>query len=179
MVNDVAGTDGVFLDQVTAGISTLGPGLRIVVWVQGCTLACKGCISPHLWERKPRSWVSSQEAAERVLALLPGHAGITISGGEPFQQAEGLATMLEQVRCKSDIDVLLYSGYRLDEILKAGPGSRRLLACADLLIDGRYVEIDGDGGLWRGSANQRLYCLTEKGKEFQEAVRHDHQRCSW
>lgn len=162
--------DGVFLDQMAPGITTLGPGMRVVVWVQGCTLACTGCISPDLWERKPHSWVSSKEAARKLLALLPGHAGITVSGGEPFQQAEGLAIMLEEIRYRYDVDVLLYSGYRIEELLQAGPSARRLLACADLLIDGRYVEGDGEAGLWRGSANQRLYCLTERGARHEAAV---------
>ena len=162
--------DGVFLDQMAPGISTLGPGMRVVVWVQGCTLACKGCISPDLWERKAHSWVSSKEAARNLLGLLPGHAGITVSGGEPFQQAEGLATVLEEVRYRYDIEVLLYSGYRIEELLQAGQSARRLLACADLLIDGRYAECDGEGLLWRGSVNQRLYCLTQKGARHEAAV---------
>lgn len=162
-------SEGIFLHQVVPGISVLGPGTRVVVWVQGCTLACKGCISPNLWKQDRESWVPSSQVADRILELLPGHDGITVSGGEPFQQAAGLAAMLERVREQSNVDVLIYSGYRLEEILRAGEDARWLLAAADILIDGRYMDSASEGGLWRGSANQRMYFLSEKGLKHRGA----------
>ena len=72
----------------------LGPGLRAVVWVQGCPLRCKGCISPAWTESRVARLVSPQELAAEVISNNPTIEGITISGGEPFLQPLGLAAFL-------------------------------------------------------------------------------------
>lgn len=92
---------------------------------------------------------------------LSGAEGLTISGGEPFLQAPALAELIRLVRKQQDMGVIVYTGYRYEE-LPAMPGGGDLLAQIDLLIDGEYIQaLDDHRGL-RGSANQRVIPLTER-----------------
>jgi anaerobic ribonucleoside-triphosphate reductase activating protein len=91
-----------------------------------------------------------------------------VSGGEPFEQAEALAEVLRTVREETDLDILVYSGYRLDEIRQMGKSAQDLLALVDVLIDGRFERESPGTRLWRGSDNQRLHILTDRGRYFDE-----------
>jgi anaerobic ribonucleoside-triphosphate reductase activating protein len=146
---------------VVGGIVTLGPGRRVGLWVEGCTLACRGCMSPDLWAHRTQTTTSA--VASRIIALAEGHDGLTVSGGEPFQQAEALCHVLRHVSERVELDVLLYSGYRRSELESGPPEVRELLASADLLIDGRFETDEPTQEPWRGSANQRLHVLTPRG----------------
>lgn len=135
------------------GCEVLGPGRRAVIWVQGCTLACKGCLVPRSWPAQgPERSVA--ELADWILQL-PDIEGITLSGGEPFQQAEALATLVTEVRRQRDLGVVCYTGYALADL-----AGKPLLDQIDLLIDGPYRQAEHADLLWRGSANQRLHYLT-------------------
>jgi anaerobic ribonucleoside-triphosphate reductase activating protein len=135
-----------------------GPGLRYVVFTQGCPHGCPGCHNPqtHSLSGGHSLSVSSVLAAVRENPLL---AGITFSGGEPFLQPGPLCLLAEGVRALGGT-VVVYSGYTLEALLDqaaARPATARLLRLTDLLIDGPYVVSLRDLDLpFRGSRNQRI-----------------------
>lgn len=148
--------------RVLYPITALGPGRRLGIWLQGCTLACKGCMSRDTWDPGGGTGIE----VERLLrlwhdAVRAGADGLTISGGEPLQQAPVLAEFLAAARV-ADRDVLLYTGYELDELHDR---QRAVLAHVDAVIVGRYSVAEPTGLIWRGSANQRLVPLTPLGEE--------------
>ena len=100
--------------------------------------------------------------------VLSGTEGLTISGGEPFLQAPALAKLIRQVRRQRDVGVIVYTGYRYEE-LPGLPGGEDLLAQIDLLIDGEYIKaLDDHRGL-RGSSNQRVIPLTDRYRNLAES----------
>lgn len=147
--------------ETCAGTTALGPGLRSAAWVQGCPLACHGCVAPD-WipADGPARALSPAELAAELLAH-PGVTGFTFSGGEPMAQAAGLAEVIAIARRRRDLTLICFTGYRLDELTRRpGPGVADLLARTDVLIDGRYVAARNDDRGLRGSANQRVHFLT-------------------
>ncbi|MBI3944393.1 MAG: radical SAM protein [Armatimonadetes bacterium] len=136
-----------------------GPGARVVIWFQGCTLGCPGCFNPDTHAAEPRLLLPAAAVVARVVAASCNVEGISLSGGEPLQQPEGLLALLEGVRERTELSVLLFSGYTLAEI-RAMPTGPRILALADVLIAGRYVRTRPPGAGLRGSANQSIHLLT-------------------
>ncbi|HEX7642109.1 MAG TPA: 4Fe-4S single cluster domain-containing protein [Burkholderiaceae bacterium] len=147
-------------------VTVLGPGRRIGIWVQGCSIGCKGCISRDTWPRD----AGSETTVARLLTWcreLAGDAfdGVTISGGEPFDQPAALSALLDGLAhwresLASDFDILCYSGYPLARLQKK---HARLLQKLDALIPEPFVENLPMSHLWRGSANQPLIALSERG----------------
>ena len=139
-----------------------GPGLRSVVWVQGCTIGCPGCFNSHTHPHTPMRLANPKELAMRLLRL-PDTGGITISGGEPFEQANACAVLAEKIR-RGGRTVMVFSGYRF-ELLRGSqlPSVQRFLACIDLLVAGPYIRsLSGNGSLWRGSINQTVHFLMSR-----------------
>lgn len=138
-----------------------GPGLRSVLWVQGCPFRCPGCFNPDFWPFIGGQSATVEELVERFLAE-PNTEGISLSGGEPFAQAAALARVAEGVRA-SGKGVLVFTGFPATLLQTSDkPGVRRLLAAADLLVTGPY---DRDRPCARpllASANQELVYLTER-----------------
>jgi len=141
-----------------------GPGRRSVVQLQGCPIRCPGCHVPETHD--PAGGVVLPVADVAATALDPSGAprdGITISGGEPFFQPEGLLALVRALRARGCPHLLVYSGYRLEVLRRRAdrePAVRAVLADVDLLMDGPYVAARAAGaGSWRGSANQRLLRL--------------------
>jgi anaerobic ribonucleoside-triphosphate reductase activating protein len=139
-----------------------GPGSRFVVWMQGCTLGCPGCFNPatHATDRG-----REREIAELIAEIAAAHAtspldGVSLSGGEPLQQAEAAAALLDGARALG-LSTLAFSGHTLDEI-RALPHGPAVLARLDVLIDGRYVSTERLASGLRGSANQRIHLLTAR-----------------
>src|SRR5690606_3695147 len=119
--------------------AVLGPGIRAVIWVQGCPFGCPGCIVPESWPADGGETVTTDEMTDWLLGL-PGIEGLTLSGGEPMQQPEALSELIDGVRAVRDIGVMCYSGYRHEDLLHRGSAAQRaLLAQVDLLIDGPYI----------------------------------------
>ncbi len=153
-----------------------GPGARFVVWLQGCTLGCPGCFNPathdpapaslaappagasHLWPSGGREVPIEELAAQ--LAATPGIEGLSLSGGEPLQQPDAVAALLDAARALG-LSTLAFSGYTEDEI-RALPGGPEVLARLDVLIDGRYVAGERLATGLRGSRNQRIRLLTSR-----------------
>lgn len=140
-----------------------GPGRRYALWVQGCPLRCPGCCNPEMLEFAggERRSVSSLIAEARAAEV----EGVSILGGEPFAQAEGLALFAEGVR-EAGLSVMIYSGYTLAELrgrARDEPGVGRLLAACDLLVDGRFEAAQRSvRRRFIGSDNQVLHFLSER-----------------
>lgn len=138
-----------------------GPGARYAVWVQGCPMRCAGCCNPEMLEFAGGEARDPQDMVEEACAA--GVEGVSLLGGEPFAQADGLAELAEGVRARG-LSVMIYSGYTLAELRALpGPGPARLLAAADLLVDGRFeATLRSQRRRFIGSDNQELHFLTDR-----------------
>jgi len=135
----------------------LGPSVRAVLWVQGCQLACPGCLVPNSWSRRGGERHTVSDLVDWVLAI-EDIEGLTLSGGEPTEQTSALVELITRLREHRDLGVVCYTGHYLEELGADHP----LLRHVDLLIDGPYrKELHADL-LWRGSSNQRLHWLTPR-----------------
>jgi anaerobic ribonucleoside-triphosphate reductase activating protein len=144
----------------------LGPGTRAVIWVQGCSFRCPGCVAPDWIPFVPALNFTPQEILEKL--DLDGINGMTFSGGEPMEQAAGLAALARLARQKKDLDLICFSGYRYERLLRNPPnaGVHELLAEVDVLIDGPFVQSLNDSVGLRGSSNQRIIHLTSRLQAF-------------
>lgn len=148
-------------DICREGTHVLGPGLRYVVWVQGCNRCCPGCVTPE--SRSVDGGVSLRvEDIVADIVLHPNIDGITISGGEPFLQAEAVAELLRQIKGRRpDLTVIIYTGYEFSQLAEVDK-SGEVLEYTDVLIDGPYVESLNDNKGIRGSSNQRIIRLSSR-----------------
>ena len=136
-----------------------GPGERFVLWVQGCPLRCPGCWNQGMWDGEGGQEADPGVLAERIVSTSDIE-GLTLTGGEPFAQAEGLVELAERVRARG-LSVMVFTGFELDEL--EGAGQKRLLGLTDVLVSGRYVEARrAEGQGWIGSANQEIHFLTDR-----------------
>ena len=145
---------------------THGPGLRAVVWVQGCPFHCPGCIAPEWQMQTVTKLVQVDDLAQSVLAQ-PGITGLTFSGGEPMLQSAALASLVEKVRkFRLSLNVICFTGYQWKELMSRAAfgdtGTERLLGQVDVLIDGPYIEAQNNGRGLRGSTNQVVHRLTKR-----------------
>jgi len=139
----------------------LGPGVRFVVWVQGCPMSCAGCISPQWIPFAGGTGVAVGDLADEIAES--GVDGLTLSGGEPFAQAAALAELVALVRLRRDLSVMCYTGYALSHLRRhGGPSAAALVSTVDLLVDGPYAAGRHADLRWRGSANQRIHQLTDR-----------------
>jgi len=145
-----------------ANVRFLGPGNRAALWVHGCPRACEGCIASDM--NRTSGYLEDSPEALADWFLSTGADGLTLSGGEPFAQAESLASLVRLIRSrKPEINVIIYTGYILDEL--TDPRHSGLLSEADLLIDGPYLRDQDSGRFAIGSDNQRMFLLSERISE--------------
>lgn len=138
-------------------VKTLGPGDRLGIWVAGCSRRCPGCMSPELRDARPSDEVAVSELLASVRARRERYDGVTISGGEPFDQPEELAELVGGLRGSCD-HVLVYTGYLLEELC-TDPRRAAALEGIDVLVDGPYERALDDGRGIRGSSNQCVWRL--------------------
>lgn len=137
-----------------------GPGCRFVLWLQGCSLQCAGCCNVEFQSHASGDLLTVQEVYE-MIAGTPNIEGVTYSGGEPFEQSEGLALLSRLVR-ESGLTVMAYSGYTYGELLgQHNTYVHELLGLLDVLIDGPFEVQHATPLLWRGSRNQKVHFLTD------------------
>lgn len=132
-----------------------GPGCRCVLWVAGCHRRCPGCFQPQFFDFNAGEYISIDQLVQEIISIRDIE-GLTISGGEPFEQSRSLAELCKLVRQQSDLTTLAYTGYSLEVLEKRSSADRIFLEQLDLLIDGEYRHELRGPYLWRGSANQRL-----------------------
>lgn len=152
--------DAVRLHRFLPASRANGPGLRTVIWVQGCALGCPGCFNPESHAFDAGEVVSVEALAGRILAVREPVQGITLSGGEPFHQHRALARVLALVREQKDLSVLAFSGYDLEEIRRLRAGG--LLEQIDVLIAGRYQAGRRVAAGLIGSDNKVVHFLTPR-----------------
>jgi anaerobic ribonucleoside-triphosphate reductase activating protein len=148
-------------------VTVLGPGRRIGLWVQGCSIGCPGCVSRDTWPRDKTKTIAVRELLAWCRKVSNDALdGVTISGGEPFEQPAGLRALLDGLgawrRTRNlDFDILCYSGMP-QRVLEKKHAS--LLALLDAIIPEPYVDHLPQGPVWRGSRNQPLVPLSDRGR---------------
>ena len=154
----------------------LGPGRRFALWVQGCCFTCAGCVAPAWIPQITNQLISVAELAE-LIVQTPALEGLTLSGGEPMLQAEGLSALIDAVHQRqAHFTVICYTGFRLEQLQRDNnPAHLALLQRLDVLIDGVYRQDQNDGVGLRGSSNQCVHFLTdaytEQTEQFTQAAR--------
>ena len=134
-----------------------GPGVRTTIFLTGCTLNCKNCFNKE-YQNFHFGKVFDEKAFEEVMDCLSDAniSGLSVLGGEPFDNLAGLREFITKVRAKTEKDIWVYSGYTFEELLEKD-GAMDVLKNIDVLVDGRFVEDLKDLKLkFRGSSNQRI-----------------------
>lgn len=157
---------------------TLGPGTRAVVWFQGCSLHCPGCIAYEMNRSDTFVSMLPESLAARLMAI-DGIEGITLTGGDPFDQAkQPLAELLTRIRQMSELSIMCYTGRTIEQLTTGVDADiqRRILQQIDILVDGPYVEELNEGHKWRGSSNQRVFLLTDRYRHLEGELGDAHDR---
>ncbi|WP_368895472.1 4Fe-4S single cluster domain-containing protein [Priestia megaterium] len=142
-----------------------GPGKRACIWVQGCSIHCKGCGVPWTWSKMGGKVVKIEELYEEIIKSQKENQieGVTFMGGEPFDQAVSLAELGKQLKAVG-LSVMTFSGYTIENLKEVNrEGWSNLLSVTDLFIDGPFVKERLDlSRPWVGSSNQRYHFLTDR-----------------
>jgi anaerobic ribonucleoside-triphosphate reductase activating protein len=138
-----------------------GPGLRALMWVQGCSHRCTlRCLNPQYLSQKGGFLLPVDELVDHIAALARHYSdleGITVLGGEPFEQDSALAKLAEGVRALG-LSTMAYSGHPMEKL----EGSAAL-AKLDVLVDGPFLPEFAEPTLvWRGSSNQQVRALSDR-----------------
>lgn len=146
-----------------------GPGVRVSLFVSGCTHHCPECFNPEAWDFGYGSPFTAAEEDRILAALAPSHIkGLSLLGGEPFEPANqrGLLPFLRRVKARfPEKEIWCYTGYTLDRDLWQPSRARcectdELLSLLDVLVDGEFIAAKKSLSLrFRGSANQRIISL--------------------
>ena len=132
-----------------------GPGLRYVVFTQGCLHQCVGCHNHQSHDPKGGYFKDIDDLLVDI-DQNPLLDGVTISGGEPFLQIEPLIDFVKKVKQRG-LHVMIYSGYTYEDILSLSDQAKLLLSLCDTLVDGRFILSQRSLSLlYRGSSNQRI-----------------------
>jgi len=158
------------LNKIQYPVYNLGEGKRIGIWAQGCTLGCKGCVNNTLWSKTGGKSISIVDLFNWVASFQKDFDGLTISGGEPFQQYEQLITFLHLIKSKTDLNVVCFSGYYFKELVELFP-DKLFLKYIDILIDGRYIEEQHDDSNLKGSLNQTIYKIFKGVAEIESEIK--------
>lgn len=140
-------------------VTSLGPGKRVGLWFQGCSIRCTGCISTDTWAHG-KNEVDITEVFDLLDVWLPESNGITITGGEPFDQPDQLRLILTHCRSYDHLTTFVYSGYSLESLavkLKSMDG------LIDVLMAGPLDITQSQNKPLRGSDNQKLIAFSDKG----------------
>ena len=152
-----------------------GPGVRVSLFVSGCTHHCRGCFNPETWNFDYGKEFTGDTQEQLLKLLSPEYiAGLTLLGGEPFEPSNqrALLPFLKEVRARlPQKNIWCYTGYLLDEELWKDSAARcevtdEMLSLLDVLVDGEFMQEEKDVSLrFRGSRNQRLIDVPESLRE--------------
>lgn len=142
-----------------------GPGLRMVLWTQGCPHACKGCHNPETWDVDG----GYEESIDTVIKAIQNsklQVGLTISGGEPLQQVEALLPIMKATK-QIGLNIWLYTGYTFEDI-QADKTKSKILEYVDIVVDGTFIQSLKSYTLrFKGSSNQRVIDVKASLKQQQ------------
>lgn len=156
--------------------TVLGPGVRAVLWVQGCPLRCPGCVAPETLPFEGGEDLQVSRLAGELIGLEEIE-GVTFSGGEPMSQAAALTELVDAVRSSRDLSVVCYTGFPLGHLRSKGtPAQMELLKRLDILIDGPYLRQRHTTLRWRGSDNQQVHFLSPRYRHLAQMVQ---EQGSW
>jgi len=152
----------IFINLTYYPIFSLGPGTRVGIWFQGCSIRCEKCIAPYSWELKDEYKTSVKSIIRKILKFKKnGCDSMTISGGEPFDQPAALCKLVSSLKINGFNDILVYSGYRFD-YLKSHHSE--ILKNIDVLIDGPFVYGMESSYNYKGSENQNIIFLNDDAR---------------
>ncbi|MDR1136787.1 MAG: radical SAM protein [Synergistaceae bacterium] len=136
-------------------VYTLGPGKRIGLWVRGCSIRCEGCVSRGAWSFEGSEPVEVNELSGKIADIFKRESsyGLSISGGEPFDQPGPLIRLLRNLNSAGVFDILIFTGYRIQEIKARHPEISELAAA---VVDGPFEKGNDPEWCWKGSENQTL-----------------------
>ena len=150
-------------------VTSLGPGNRIVLWVAGCDRGCPGCVSPEMQPRDAGHEIEVERLAAHIGALPVALDGMTLSGGEIFDQASAAARLINLLREQHKTwTFIAYTGYYLEDL--SDSNAQSLLDCLDVVIDGPYDASVPPKHALAGSGNQRAHALTAAGKAMMPSL---------
>jgi anaerobic ribonucleoside-triphosphate reductase activating protein len=142
-------------------VYNLGPGKRIALWFQGCSIRCPGCLNPENWDFSGGHYYNVMEIYMMIKTIEDNYTGLSISGGEPFDQYDALILLCAMLKENTKLDILIFSGYNLGQLYTDHP-DQHFLDVMDYLIDGPYIkENPAESGL-RGSINQNMYHIVDR-----------------
>lgn len=135
-----------------------GPGLRAVIWTQGCRQRCPGCQNPETWSETAGQLVAIEDVKQQLRALK-GQTGLTFCGGEPLLQADACRQIADWARQELGWSIWSFTGLIYEKIPHDSP-AWHFIQSLDVLIDGPFIQAQRDLSVkWRGSRNQRLLYL--------------------
>jgi len=150
----------IFLSRLHFPVTSLGFGRRVGVWFQGCSIRCPGCVSVDTWAAG-RGSTTVDAVVEAIIPWLREADGITISGGEPFDQVNALEELVRELRPRMSGDVLIFSGYPYEALETS---LSRLVELVDAIVTDPFEAESPQTLALRGSDNQRLHRLTALGR---------------
>ena len=143
----------------------------MVIWFQGCRLNCVNCFNPETHVFAKNLYWEIGELLSVVLSISGQIEGITISGGEPFEQKDALLAILREIKVKTNLSTIVYTGYEMEE-LQRFPEINQIFALLDVLIPGRYIDAlnmnskNADNSkkqfCMAGSSNQQIHFLSDR-----------------
>lgn len=152
------------IDRVYYPVSTLGPGRRLTIWTVGCTHRCHNCSNPELWDFDYDKSIDINTILSIIQSRLPEIDGVTITGGDPFDQSVELLSLLKGIKMLGVMDCLVFTGYKYEDILKEKM-KVECISFIDVLVDGEYIDEFNDNRGLRGSSNQRIIVFNHKLRE--------------
>jgi anaerobic ribonucleoside-triphosphate reductase activating protein len=147
----------IWLNRVYHNSVVDGPGRRSVIQTAGCSIRCAGCFVPQTHERENGTLVSITSIVDEVLSKRMHHDGVTILGGEPFDQPGPIAELVSRLK-RHQMHITVYSGFTIEQLIQRKvPSVDYILVNIDLLIEGPFINNMREGaGEYRGSRNQQL-----------------------
>ena len=152
------------IHQIIERTRANGPGIRLCIWVQGCSKNCPGCCNPETHDYSKGEEMRTEEIVSLILKHRTEIEGVSISGGEPLDQREELLEILRYVREETDLSMIIWTGYTKTELVKMQL-LEELSKLVDLIIVGPYVkELHKPEGM-RGSSNQEYLFFSQRYNE--------------
>lgn len=144
-----------------------GPGMRYVLFTQGCTIHCDGCQNRHTWDLNGGQEIEIKNIVDDIFndVLIDG---VTISGGDPMEQKQALLELCKEIKNRdNNMNIMIYTGRTYEELINLNNDCiNNILKIADYLVDGRFEKNNTDNAIrYTGSANQRIIDLRQVIKD--------------